>query len=89
MQRNLLKKWKQWTYVYVDKLLSYVDKMPYFSSLNLNISFGSHPFDWCKDTGGKRENGSQTGALFPPVFALSNMQTFLKIIKKYDDELVS
>lgn len=33
------------TYVYVDKLLSYVDKTPYFSSLNLNMSLGSHPFD--------------------------------------------
>lgn len=52
------------TYVYVDKLLSYVDKMPYFSSLNLNISLGSHPFDWCKHTGGKREEVSQTGAFF-------------------------
>lgn len=33
-------------YVYVDRLLSYVDNTPYFSSLYLNMSFGSHPFDW-------------------------------------------
>lgn len=32
----------------MDKLLSYVDKTPYFSSLNLNMSLGSHPFDWYK-----------------------------------------
>lgn len=32
----------------MDKLLSYVDKTPYFSSLNLNMSLGSHPFDWCE-----------------------------------------
>lgn len=32
-------------YVYVDRLLSYVDKTPYFSSLYLNMSLGSHPFD--------------------------------------------
>lgn len=82
------KKKKPCTYVYVDKLLSYVDRMPYFSSLNLNISFGSHPFDWWKETGGKREKVSQSGPFFSPVFALSNMKTFLKIIKKCDDELV-
>lgn len=65
MQRNVPKKWKLWTYVYVDKLLSYVDKMPYFSSLNLNISLGSHPFDWCKDRRqNKRYFTSQTRAFF-------------------------
>lgn len=32
-------------YVYVDKLLSYVDNTPYFSSLYLNMSLGSQPFD--------------------------------------------
>lgn len=33
------------SYVYVDRLLSYVDKTPYFSSLYLNMSLGSQPFD--------------------------------------------
>ena len=32
-------------YVYVERLLSYVDSTPYFSSLYLNMSLGSQPLD--------------------------------------------
>ena len=33
-------------YVYVERLLSYVDSTPYFSSLYLNMSLGSQPLDY-------------------------------------------
>ena len=34
------------SYVYVERLLSYVDLTPYCSSLYLNMSLGSQPLDW-------------------------------------------
>lgn len=75
-----------WTYVYVDKLLSYVDKTPYFSSLYLNISLGSHPFDWCKHTGGKRKKLHKLdhSMTYTFTFSLSNKHKlfFFEIIKR-------